>query len=161
ETLKYAYNSIVSVYIWTEKPIFHDPFYCLNGTKIQWIFNKRVYGGPYKSKYFIYQVTISAAHQFADETSFYIEKIILQELKEFFPHFDLNKVKGIKIIKEKSATPISNNKNEQNRNVNKNQAANWVMAGDWVQTDLPYTIESAAKSGLDAANYIINELFWD
>jgi len=160
ENLQYEYSPIVSIYLWTKKPLFHDPFFCLQGSKLQWIFNKRVFGGPYKSNYFIYQITISAGDLLGNEPVMYIEKVVKEELPKFFPKFEMDQLHKIRVIKEKKATPLSNIPNEKNRDIKIDLSTNMILAGDWVQTQLPYTIEGAAQSGIEAADHLINALFW-
>ena len=59
------------------------------------------------------------------------------------------------IVKEKratfAATPVQNAKRPDSRT----QWANVVLAGDWVQTGLPATIEGAVRSGHEAASIIM------
>ena len=59
------------------------------------------------------------------------------------------------IVKEKratfAATPAQNAKRPDSRT----QWANVVLAGDWVQTGLPATIEGAVRSGYKAASIVV------
>ncbi len=158
--VNFDYNPILSVYVWTSSPIFHDVFWGVTGCHIQWIFNKRVFGGPFASKYFLYQITISDAEQLVNEPVFYIEKIIIKELNMVFPDFNINTIAKIKIIKEKKATPVASLNNENNRLPLNAWGSNLFFAGDWTKTGLPYTIEGAVQSGMHAANNVIDKIFF-
>jgi uncharacterized protein with NAD-binding domain and iron-sulfur cluster len=68
-----------------------------------------------------------------------------------------DQISSYKIIKERRATfvpsnSILNSRPQQTTNLN-----NFFLAGDWVDTGLPSTIESAVKSGRVAAELIINK----
>ncbi len=59
-----------------------------------------------------------------------------------------------KIIKEKRATFIPLNEIIGNRPNAKTNITNFILAGDWINTGLPATIESAVLSGKTAAEII-------
>ena len=77
---------------------------------------------------------------------------------------ELNKFMGIsreeittyKVIKEKRATFIPSNNVLGSRPETETKIKNLFLAGDWIETGLPSTIESAVKSGRMAADLIIN-----
>ncbi len=86
-----------------------------------------------------------------------IFEMISCELKKFV---NINKegIKSYKIIKEKRSTFIPSNEILNNRPSNKTKYSNFFLAGDWTDTGLPSTIESAVKSGRMAAEMIINNI---
>ena len=61
-----------------------------------------------------------------------------------------------KVIKEKRATFIPSNNVLGSRPETETKIKNLFLAGDWIETGLPSTIESAVKSGRMAADLIIN-----
>ena len=60
-----------------------------------------------------------------------------------------------KVLKEKRATFVPTNKNNYLRPSSKTEIVNLFLAGDWTDTGLPSTIESAVKSGRIAAELIL------
>jgi uncharacterized protein with NAD-binding domain and iron-sulfur cluster len=56
------------------------------------------------------------------------------------------------IVKEKRATFAATVEQNALRPDQRTQRANLVLAGDWVQTGLPATIEGALRSGFRAAD---------
>jgi len=66
-------------------------------------------------------------------------------------------IAGYKIIKEKRATFIPSNEIIDKRPTQETKIKNLILAGDWVDTNLPSTIESAVKSGRVAADLIISK----
>jgi squalene-associated FAD-dependent desaturase len=59
------------------------------------------------------------------------------------------------IVKEKRATFAATPAQDAKRPVSRTRWANVVLAGDWVQTGLPATIEGAVRSGYKAASIVI------
>ncbi|MEJ5263155.1 MAG: FAD-dependent oxidoreductase, partial [Ignavibacterium sp.] len=78
----------------------------------------------------------------------------LNEFKDFIPINDTD-VPYYKIIKEKRATFIPDEHTLQNRPSTETRIKNLLLAGDWIDTKLPATIESAVKSGRLAAEKVI------
>ena len=66
-------------------------------------------------------------------------------------------ISNYKIIKEKRATFIPSNDIIDKRPSQKTHINNLILAGDWVDTGLPSTIESAVKSGRVAADIVVNQ----
>lgn len=112
----------------------------LIGTKVQWIFKRN-------PKHL--SLVISASDfldELTDESNETIYKNCLSELSKCLKGFDDLKVKDYKIIKEKRATFIPDNDSINERPNQKTAIQNLFIAGDWTNTGLPATIESAIKS---------------
>ena len=77
-----------------------------------------------------------------------------------FNSFQVSKdeISTYKIIKEKRATFVPSVDILNSRADSKTNLRNLFLAGDWIKTGLPSTIESAAKSGRIAAEHILSEL---
>ncbi len=112
----------------------------LIGTKVQWIFKRN-------PKHL--SLVISASDfldELTDESNETIYKNCLSELSKCLKGFDELKVKNYKIIKEKRATFIPDNDSVNERPNQRTDIQNFFIAGDWTNTGLPATIESAIKS---------------
>lgn len=153
------YSPILSIHLWTRKPFTRESHLAITGSWLQWIFNKRVYGGPHVSDFYHYQLTVSAADELTDKVPAFLEKMVIEELNMLFPAFNPEDVVRIKIIKEKFATPVSSLANERWRIGPGTPVRNLYLAGDWTDTGLPYTMESAVFSGFRAAERIIEKNF--
>jgi uncharacterized protein with NAD-binding domain and iron-sulfur cluster len=84
--------------------------------------------------------------------------MVKDEMKKFFL-LDPGIISNYKIIKEKRATFIPSNEVIDKRPTQETQIKNLILAGDWVDTGLPSTIESAVKSGRVAADLIISKSY--
>ena len=80
--------------------------------------------------------------------------MVCSELNKYV-NLDKDMITGYKVIKEKRATFIPSNDTMNRRPVQKTGIKNLILAGDWVDTGLPATIESAVKSGRQASELIL------
>jgi hypothetical protein len=70
-----------------------------------------------------------------------------------FKKLELNKIRKFKVIKSKTATFIPDVKSNNKRISIQTNIDNLFVIGDWVNTGLPSTIESAVKSAKELSNY--------
>jgi protoporphyrinogen oxidase len=138
------YGTILNVHLWLKQNPFKERFYGFLDSKVHWLFNH----GDRIS------ITISAADQYNDKSEEEILSIIYSDLEIFFPIFNSNLVKNFRVIKEKRATFIPDIDSLELRKQISSQFENLILAGDWVSTELPSTIESAVMSGRLAAELI-------
>lgn len=138
------YSPILNLYIWLRNNPFKEPFYALEDSIIHWIFNKGSF----------INITISNALSLVTKSKSEIESLIINELDNFIPELS-KEIEKILIIKEKKATFIPTNEILDKRLNSKTEISNLFLAGDWTDTKLPSTIESAIKSGRIAAEEII------
>ncbi len=132
-----ATSSIITIYLWSAENILEEKFFGLIGSKIHWV---------YKNKNHI-SVVISSAEKMIELTSEEIYKICKDELKKYFPKFTGTKIQHYKVLKEKRATFKSTPESDIIRRKIKSPYKNFLLAGDWTNTQLPATIESAILSG--------------
>jgi hydroxysqualene dehydroxylase len=142
--LKFDYSSILTAHLFLKENKFIDTFYGLIDSPVQWIFNKGTH----------LTVVISNADKFMDILQEEIIELILNELKEYIL-LERNEIDTYKIIKEKRAAFIPSNDILDKRSSSYTPFKNLFLAGDWTDTGLPATIESAVKSGRLAADTIL------
>ena len=143
--LEFEYSTIVNIHIWLNENNFKEEFYGLINSPVHWVFNK----GSHLN------LVISDADYLIEESSWEIYDLCLNELKLFMNIHEENIVR-YKIIKEKRATFIPSSKIHFARPSSKTKYKNLFLAGDWTDTGLPSTLESAVKSGRIAAENVIN-----
>jgi squalene-associated FAD-dependent desaturase len=127
---------------------FVDPFLIgLVGGVGHWIF---VRNG-------IASVTISAATEIL---KFQTEEIAMFMWREICEALKLGKreLGAYRILREKRATFAQTPEQLIMRPKQQTCWVNMALAGDWVDTGLPATIEGSLKSGLMASNYIVNSI---
>lgn len=148
---------ICSVHLWFDREITSLDHAVLLDRQIHWMYNKgklqpwRNVSGSYV------ELVQSASRDFAALPR---EKAIeesLQELAEFFPAVKAAKLVKAALVKEVRATFGVPPGIDQFRPSAKSPWPNLFLAGDWIQTGWPSTMESAARSGHLAAEAICSE----
>jgi len=139
------YSSILSVHLWLKQNNLQKSFYGLIGSQIHWVFNHISY----------LTLVISDAERFMELSKEEIFAIAYEELNKFMG-ISREEITTYKVIKEKRATFIPSNNVLGSRPETETKIKNLFLAGDWIETGLPSTIESAVKSGRMAADLIIN-----
>ena len=142
--IEFEYSSILNIHIWLKNNPMKEQFYGLIDSPVHWIFNKGNH----------INLVISDADYLIDKPAEEIYKMCVGELIKYtklkeseFSHY--------KVLKEKRATFGPSNKINYIRPSSNTKIANLFLAGDWTDTGLPSTMESAVKSGRVAAELIL------
>ena len=142
----FKYSSILNIHLWLKENKIQEGFFGLINSPLHWVFNKGTH----------LNMVISDADEFVNKSDEDLLAIVKDELKKFFL-LDPDLISDYKIIKEKRATFIPSNDIINKRTAQKIKIKNLILAGDWVDTGLPSTIESAVKSGRIAAEIIMGK----
>lgn len=120
------------------------PFLGLIGGTAQWLFTR----GEVAS------ITISAADPMIDEEADVIARRTWRDVALALGR-DPNPLPPYRVVKEKRATFAQTPSQVRLRPGTRSGFANVYLAGDWIDTGLPATIESAVRSGQMAAGAIV------
>jgi len=145
---------IVSVHLWLDRPVLREDFTGLIGTTTQWLFNRTSLIAPPTSATTATQcvsAVISAAHDLVDRPSAEVTAGVVADLRSCVAAAVPAVVRRAVVIKEKHATISLTPDAERRRPAAQTAVPNLFLAGDWIQTGLPATIESAVLSGGNAA----------
>jgi len=155
---KFTYSTIIDIYYWIDRNIKTADFTALIGTKSQWMFNLRNFitkQTAIDSEYpGLINITISGADELLGLSNEEIAAICFDELKSCLPEFAEIRILHTRVIKDKFATFRAIPAVEKLRPEPKCNVENLYIAGDWTNTHLPATLESAAISGINAAKSI-------
>ncbi|MCX7797777.1 MAG: hydroxysqualene dehydroxylase HpnE [Melioribacter sp.] len=143
---EFKYSPILNVHLWLKENPFNERFYGLLDSSIHWLFNH----GKHIS------LTTSAAEELIKQSDKEILSLFYSNLERYFPIFKSEFVIDYKIIKEKRATFIPDKDFVKQRKEIFSPFENLFLAGDWTNTELPSTIESAVFSAYKIAKEIIN-----
>jgi len=158
-TQSLEYSAIINIYLWLDRHIKTEDFTALLGTNTQWIFNRRNFVGcdaEITRKYpGMINLTISGANHLLQKPAEELAQSCFNELSTNIPEFANTKIIHFKVIKDKFATFKATPEIEMNRPSGITPIDNFYLAGDWTNTGLPATIESAALSGLNVATKIV------
>ena len=142
-----APSPIASVNLWLSRPVLRTPFLGLPGRSMQWVFDKQQMIVNDTSHLTL--VSSGADDVLALPNEVLIARA-LQELRTAVPEARAAKVLRASVVKERRAT-FSLAPGQPKRPHTRTDVKGLVLAGDWIETGLPATIEGAAISGRQAA----------
>ena len=146
-------SPIVSINLWFDRPVIDREFVGLLGTRSQWIFNKDlILPAEHRSNQIA--VIISAARDYVDWTKSALVELAIDDLHEVLPESRTAEVLHSVIVKEREATISHSVESDSLRLGPRTSIPNLILAGDWTDTGLPATIESAVMSGDVAARIV-------
>jgi zeta-carotene desaturase len=140
---------ICSVHLWFDREITGLEHAVLLDREIHWMYNQSKLqtgrGGHY------IELVVSVTRSFAALPRKDAIQQALSELAEFFPRVKEAKLEKVALVKEMHATFGVPPGIDSARPTAASSWPNLFLAGDWVQTGWPSTMESAARSGHMAA----------
>ena len=142
---------IVTVNLWYDRIVMDEPFVGLEGRTIQWIFDKRRVFGERSSHL---SLVVSAAETVAPLSRDELVAIAEREVAAALPGARAARLLRATVVRERQAT-FSLHAAEPARPPNETPIPGFILAGDWTDTGLPSTIESAVVSGHRAADLVL------
>jgi hydroxysqualene dehydroxylase len=135
------YSPIVNAHFRCCSPADAVPFIGVIGGTAQWIFRKGE----------VLSVTVSAADELVDRPADELGEVLWRDVSLAY-HLPARPVPPVRIVKERRATFLASPMQLSRRPGTKTQWVNLLLAGDYVDTGLPATIEGAVVSGIAAAH---------
>jgi squalene-associated FAD-dependent desaturase len=145
---------ICSVHLWFDREITDLDHAVLLDREIHWMYNKSRMQPWRKLKGSYLELVISASRGFAALERKEAIELALRELAEFFPAVATAKLEKAALIKEVRATFGVPPGIDHARPSAMAPWTNCFLAGDWIATGWPSTMESAARSGHLAAEAV-------
>lgn len=146
-------SPIVNLWVTLDRPLLDRPFVGLVASPLHWLWDReRIEGGGPRGEGegHLLSVTISGARGFVDDKAEALRELFVGELRRFFPGHKPT-IRAFRVVKEKRATISHAAGTYQRRPPTRSPLPGLLLAGDWVRTGLPATIESAVQSGHMAA----------
>jgi squalene-associated FAD-dependent desaturase len=142
-------SPIVSTHLWLDRPVaWGSVFLGLVASRAQWLFDC---GATAPGGHRVASVTSGA--RFWDETSDEeIAREVMEDARAVLPSLRDARCLRAHVIRERHATLSLTPEADARRPSVETPLANLFLAGDWVQTGLPATIEGAVQSGRRAAD---------
>ena len=153
-------------------PVMDEPHLALMDGQVQWVFNKgfgalsagsepgQSQSGAVNGHVQHLHVVISAAHNLVDLPADQLVSTAVSELRQALPATRDAELLHSRVLKEKRATFSARPGIDALRpsvEPDDSGARNLYVAGDWVQTDWPATMESAVRSGYQAAAAVLRD----
>lgn len=154
DVAKLTNSPIVNLWVVLDRALWDDvPFLGLISSPLHWLFDRSRIEGLDEPGRVLVNCTISGARGMVDDRPHVLVELFKAEMKRFFPGRSFE-VLDSKVIKEKKATITHAAGTYQFRPGTVSPVKGLFLAGDWVRTGLPATIESAVQSGHDAAKAV-------
>lgn len=151
-------SPIVNLWVGLDRPLLDRPFVGLVGSPLHWLWDRDQIEGrgaaAREGVAHLLSVTISGARSFVHDQPDALRELFVAELRRYFPRSQA-KVTAFRVVKEKRATISHAAGTYLRRPPTRSPIAGLLLAGDWVRTGIPATIESAAQSGHDAARTLL------
>jgi len=139
---------IVTVNLWYDRVVMDEPFVGLLGTSMHWVFDKRAAFGESASHL---SVVASGARDLVGRSNQELIAGAAREIGRALPRAGAARLTRGTVIREKRAT-FSLAPGQPARPATRTGVPGLLLAGDWIETGLPGTIESAVVSGHWAAD---------
>ena len=149
---------ICSVHLWFDREIAELDHAVLLDREIHWLYNKSRLQPWRKLTGTYVELVISASRAFASLTREQAIELAVNELGEFFPAVRSAHLEKAALIKEMRATFAVPPGIDASRPIAVSPWPNCFLAGDWIATGWPSTMESGARSGHLAAEAVCMSL---
>jgi squalene-associated FAD-dependent desaturase len=152
---------IVTVNLWYDTIVMDDPYVGLPGRDSQWVFDKAallegaVTRSP-EARASHLSVVSSGADRLVGQRDEALIARVAAEIEQALPRAGRNRLRHATVIREKRAT-FSLAPGQPPRPATRTPLPGLYLAGDWIATGLPATIESAVVSGHRAAQALIED----
>ena len=138
---------IVTVNLWYDRPVLDEPFVGLPGREMHWVFDKRFAFGEAASHLSLVSSGATALTELGRDE---LTALAAREVREAIPSARGATLLRATVVRERRAT-FSLASGEPQRPGTRTPVEGLFLAGDWIDTGLPGTIESAVVSGHRAA----------
>jgi squalene-associated FAD-dependent desaturase len=147
---KLDHSPITGIHLWFDREITNLPHATLLDRTIQWMFNKD--SGRYL------QLVVSASRDLTNLSRNEIVDLAVGDLRLYFPRVRDAQLLKSHVIKEQRATFSPAPETEALRPCATTAIPRLFLAGDWIRTGWPATMEGAVRSGYRAAEHAMDVL---
>ncbi len=151
-----SYSPIVNVHVWYDRPVMDDEFAGFVDSPLQWVFNKTRMEGNSESSGQYVCISLSGAWQYSSVPRQQLGEMFLEEMAHVFPRARDARVERLLVVRQPRATFRSVPGASANRLPVATPIANLFLAGEWVDTDWPGTMEGAVRAGQSAARAVLS-----
>jgi zeta-carotene desaturase len=142
-----AASPIVTINLWFDRVVIDHRLVGLPGRAMQWVFDKRRVFGEQASHL---SLVSSGAEKIVSLGNEELIQLAVHEVSDAIPAARDASVRRAVVVRERRAT-FSVAPGQPQRPVTQTSIPGLLLAGDWIDTGLPATIEGAVRSGHMAA----------
>ncbi|HEV2346136.1 MAG TPA: hydroxysqualene dehydroxylase HpnE [Actinocrinis sp.] len=152
-----GHSPILNIHVRYDRPVMDEPFLAAVDSPAQWIFDRTAasgVGGPPGS---YLAITVSAADELADTPTRDLAVLFEAELGRLLPKARDARVEEIFVTREQHATFRQERGSAALRPGPRTAVPGVYLAGAWTATGWPDTMESAVRSGINAARLVVDQ----
>jgi len=147
-------SPIVSVYLWYRQAVGEETVCCLQGTTFEWAFHRSNFMNAGVHQYHCVCLVVSAARRMQYWSRQELIQSAIDDMQTVYPETRSLKPYSSMVFREPHATFSATPAQVRRRPGHETALKNFSLAGDWTNTGLPATIESAVQSGKRCAELI-------
>ncbi len=145
----WCFRSITSLYLWADRRPLLDNYTCLPGRQVAWVFD---YARLWNDRRAPLGVILAPTAQDSDHikaipASFPDSRLVLSDLVSALPQLARVRWSHGQMLHERRATPLRPRELWGKTLPQTTSIPNLFLAGDWLDSELPPTIEAAVRSG--------------
>ncbi len=150
-------SPITGLHLWFDRPLTSHPHVVMVGTTAQWLFCDPIKAREDRATGHYHQVVISGRHALSDAPKDALIRHVTDELHQAFPAAkDARRLRG-RVVTDPGAVYSLSPKLDSRRPPSTTPLSWLHLAGDYVQTGWPATMEGAVISGRMAADSILQQ----
>ncbi|MEM7411149.1 MAG: hydroxysqualene dehydroxylase HpnE [Myxococcota bacterium] len=149
-------SAIVNLHLWFDRPVLDVPFLAGWNTPLQWIFDRTRAADVDRGQ--VLTVSLSAGDEWLGKSNAALREIFLPALHALLPASREAKLLEFFAVNEPAATFRQAPGCRSWRPKNATKHPRLWLAGNWTDTGWPATMESAVRSGEDAAQGLLRRL---
>jgi squalene-associated FAD-dependent desaturase len=147
-----ASSPIVTVNLWFNRRLLDEPFIGLPGRDMQWVFDKQLVLGDEAASHL--SLVSSGAASILARSNDDLVRTAHEDILHAMPDARGARLLRATVVREPRAT-FSLAPGQPTRPPTETGVSGLLLAGDWIETGLPATIEGAVRSGHRAADLCI------
>ncbi|MEU3183256.1 hydroxysqualene dehydroxylase HpnE [Streptomyces sp. NPDC006923] len=147
---------ILNMHVVYDRAVLRRPFFAALGSPVQWVFDRTESSGLKEGQYLA--VSQSAAEDEIDTPVSELRARYLPELERLLPASRGAEVRDFFVTRERTATFAPTPGVGRLRPAARTRVPGLFLAGAWTATGWPATMESAVRSGFNAAGAVLSEL---
>lgn len=147
-------SPITGIHLWYDRPVTDLDLAVLPGRSFHWLFDKTRASGRRSSADWYLQLVTSASRSWLQSGRKEILEVALRELGAALPESAKAKLVRARVLREPAATFSPSTACDALRPAPATAVPNLFLAGDWIRTGWPATMESAVRGGYLAAEAV-------
>ncbi len=138
-------SPISGIHTWWDRPWLDTPHATIVGRLCQWVFPKKGAVEPQNGEHY-YQIVVSASRGLPRGNATELERLVREDLQAIFPKVAAAKLLRMQVVTDPQAVFSIGTQSHAMRPNCVVPGTNLFLAGDWIQTGWPATMEGQSRA---------------